>query len=288
MAFFENAVERAAALATTCGRLAMGGGLEAAVGVTVGAAGLAAVVSSTVRKHGPESEAVLAKIRARIRDDLEAFAKVENWDSRPDLEEADKAMERALAGVFLGRSELAASARTSQGFPEAATEMMLQKLAEREPDIFGPRGSTVAKNYTRRVIRTALEAAIDNEDYFRKLEPHLLIETLHGLGVLEQKVDAVHDAVEDTQKMVLELLRRVPGSDTYIIEKMKVEFGVNDRSEALCFHAPAFPWPLEALHYFQDTMRMSFYFSNGFSKDFGIPSSMRKPTTTTIGIGWIP
>ncbi len=48
MAYFENCVERATALAATCGWLAFGGGAEAAVGVAVGGAGLAALVSDAV------------------------------------------------------------------------------------------------------------------------------------------------------------------------------------------------------------------------------------------------
>lgn len=205
LAFFENCVERATALAATCGWLAFGGGAEAAVGVAIGGAGLAAVVSDTVRRHGPESEAALKSIRKRIAADLGAHAKVERWDTRADLEAADDSMERALAGCFLDRKALAASARSPEGFPGSATTLILARLAEREPATFGKDGPRAARDFADLVVRTALEAAIENESYFKNLQPHLLMETLRGLGTVEERVDEVHGVVTRIQGMVAEL-----------------------------------------------------------------------------------
>jgi hypothetical protein len=190
MAFFENCVERATALAATCGWLAFAsGGAEAAVGVVIGSAGLAAVVSEAVKRHGPESNAALESIRKRIAADLSKHADVERWDNRLDLQAADASMERALTGCFLDRKALAASARSAEGFPGSATKLILASLAEREPATFGPNGPVVARGFAELVVHTALEAAIENENYFKSLHPHLLMEMLRGLGSVEEKID---------------------------------------------------------------------------------------------------
>ncbi|MEM6676258.1 MAG: hypothetical protein AAF675_00140 [Pseudomonadota bacterium] len=209
MAFFENCVERATALAATCGWLAFGGGAEAAVGVAIGGAGLAAVVSDAVRRHGPESEAALKSIRKRIAADLAAHAKVERWDTRADLEAADASMERALAGCFLDRKALAASARSPEGFPGSATKLILARLAEREPATFGQEGPLAARDFADLVVRTALEAAIENESYFKNLEPHLLMVTLRGLGIVEERIDAGFRQVRVATERNHELLKEI-------------------------------------------------------------------------------
>lgn len=205
LAFFENCVERATALAATCGWLAFGGGAEAAVGVAIGGAGLAAVVSDAVRRHGPESEAALKSIRKRIAADLTAHAKVERWDTRADLEAADASMERALAGCFLDRKALAASARSPEGFPGSATKLILARLAERESATFGQDGPRAARDFADLVVRTALEAAIENESYFKNLEPHLLMEMLRGLGTVEERVGQIGSQVDLTYRLVSEI-----------------------------------------------------------------------------------
>lgn len=208
MAILESCVERATALAAACGWLAFGGGAEAIVGVTVGAAGLATLVSEVSRRHGPESAAALSAIRKRVRTDLESFADVERWDAKADIRAADLAMQRGLVGCFLDRRELAASARSVEGFPGAATILILEKLGAREPGTFGPSGAEAGKSFAKTVIETALKAAIENHAYFTELQPHLLIEALQGIGTIEAKIDDVLQIVEDTHALLLEMNRR--------------------------------------------------------------------------------
>jgi hypothetical protein len=271
MAFFENCVERPTALAATCGWLVFGGGAEAAVGLAIGAAGLSAVVSDAVRRHGPESDAAMEKMRKRIRADLERFAMAEGWDTRTDLDAADAAMERALVGCFLGRQELARSACDPEGFPEAATRLILGKLAEREPATFGSDGPQTAKDYAHRVIRAALEAALDNEDYFRRLQPHLLMETLRGLGTLRERQAALQDGVDNIQSMMMEMLRRIPETDAFEMTDIRIEVVVNDREKLIVVHNKRFLWDLSAFEYDVTERHLTFCFTNGFKKDFGTP-----------------
>lgn len=276
MAFFEDCVERSVALAATCGWLAFGGGAAAVSGVAISSGGLAALVSNSVRQHGPESKAALKSLRKRILRDLRAHAAAERWDNRADIEAADAAMERALIGCFLNRKELAASARQKDGFPTEGAQLILEKLAEREPDTFGPYGPQVARDYARLVIRTALESALEDEQYFRNLQPHLLIETLRGIGSVEEKVDAVHAGVTK----ILEILSNARPSDSIAIEidKIKIELYVNDRGEAFLFHDRPFPYGLEKLAYDPETGRADFVIPGDFKRDFGIPisSGLRK------------
>lgn len=256
-------------LAATCGWLAFGGGAEAAVGVAIGGAGLATVVLDAVRRHGPESEAALKSIRKRISKDLHAHAAAERWDNRADIETADAAMERALAGCFIDRQALATSARSEEGFPAAATQLILAKLAEREADIFGSSGPQAARDYARLVISTALEAAIENEAYFKSLHPHLLMETLRGIGAVEEKIEAVHSDVTT----ILEILsRKYPSASCALeIDKIKVELVVNDRGESIIFHDKPFPYELERVEFDPKTCHMYFVIPGDFRKNFGIP-----------------
>lgn len=269
MAFLEDCIERSVALAATCGWLAFSGGAEAIAGVAIGGTGLASAVSSTLRKHGPESDTALRSIRKRISKDLRAFAKVEHWDNRADLAAADEAMERALVGCFLDRKALAASARSKNGFPEEATRLILLKLAEHEKTVFGPTGPQAARDYAALVVRTALNAAIENESYFKNLQPHLLLEMLRGVGTVEEKVDAVRAEVSK----ILEILNanRPLSENAREIGDIKIELYVNDRGECFLFHNKAFPYELELVEYNRVTGCVDFVIPGGFRKDFGIP-----------------
>ncbi|MCG7522316.1 hypothetical protein [Ruegeria sp. Ofav3-42] len=267
MAFFEDSVDRATALAATCGWLAFGGGAEAAVGVAIGAAGLVAVVSDAVRKHGPESRAALEKMRKSIRTDLEFYAATEGWDNRADLEAADKAMDRALTGCFLDRKELAESSRSSVGFPDAATPLILNKLASREPTVFGPQGSDVAKKFAHLVVRAALEAAIENEGYFRRLEPHLLMETLRGIGTLEEKLTDIGNDI----KRILEIIQPVKATQRdFTGRDIRLEMVVNSRGEIIFFHDKPFDSGLLSIQFDIATFELFVHFRNSGALKYSI------------------
>lgn len=306
MAFVEDCIERGTALAATCGWLAIGGGAEAAVGLAIGGAGLASIVSASVRRHGPESEAALRRIRVRIARDLERHAEVERWGRRGDIAEADAAMERALAGCFLERAALAATARSPEGFPVAATRLILAELARREPGVFGPGGPAVAREHASLVIRTALEAALENEAYFRNLDPHLTMEMLRGIGVLEAGIRAVH---EDVGK-ILEIVSRLslggalqPVAATVIepevagpavaplppaeLDKMELEFAVNDEGRWIIFHDRPFPLRLQRIEYDWDRRLLQFVFPGGFNANWGIPLQEGLHTAVTAEINEI-
>jgi hypothetical protein len=192
-------------------------------------------------------------------------------------------MERALTGCFLNRKELAASARQKEGFPTEGTRLILEKLAEREPGTFGPSGSQAARDYAGLVVRTALEAAIENEQYFKNLQPHLLMEMLRGIGSIEEKVDAVH---ADVTKILEILSRARPLARTATeVDKIRIELVVNDRGECMIFHNGPFPYELVKLTYDPETGRIDFFIPGGFKRDFGIPvhPDLRKYFENNIG-----
>lgn len=211
MAFLEDCIERSTALAAACASLAFGGGIDATMGIIVGAVGLAGTALGHTRRHGAESSVALGAIRRRIAADLISFSHNERWETSAEIAEADAAMARTLAGCFLDRRALAASARDPDGFPGAATRIVLEALAEREPLTFGTDAPPIARRYAEIVIHTALEAAVENEAYFRALEPHLLFETLQGIGTLEHGMKEIGDKVEalgDQVGLTYEELRR--------------------------------------------------------------------------------
>jgi ankyrin repeat protein len=188
LAFLEDCIDRSTAIAAACGWMAFGGGIEATVGLVVGAAGLATAVAGIARRHGAESERALAAIRRRVAADLSRAAQSDSWETSAEIEIADEALARALSGCFLDRAALAASARHPDGFPEAATRIVLAALARREPLAFGADAAPVARRYAETVIRAALRAAVENEAYFKALEPHLLFEMLEGIGTVERQL----------------------------------------------------------------------------------------------------
>lgn len=271
MALFEACVERASALAATCGWLALGGGTEAAVGLVIGGGSLVAAVSASVRKHGPESESALRVIRKRIALDLASYAQAENWETRSEIAAADAAMDRALSGCFLDRQALAGSTRSSDGFPVAAGKIILGKLGEREPEIFGPDGPKVARDYAEVVIQTALKAAIDNEDYFKGLHPHLLMETLRGLGSIEEKVDAMHVDI----RKILDLVKEdhSPSALATKLDEGRFEITANEAGAVLLFHDRPLPYPIEALEFDYHRRELFFVFPGEFKRSWGIPVS---------------
>lgn len=206
LTFLEKCLERATVLAVTCGWLVFGGGLESTFGVAIGDAGLAAGVSGVVRDHGPESHEALRAIRGQVAKDLNLFAEIERWDTRAELAAADIAMERGLTGCFIDRQELIALALDPQGFPDAATKLIIGNLAERDPEMFGAAGPAVARGYANLVVKTACQAMIENEGYFKNLRPHLVMETLRGIGSLEEAVDKVHTDVRTLSEKLSDLL----------------------------------------------------------------------------------
>lgn len=220
MPFLEDCIERSTAIAAACGWIALGGGIEAAVGVVVGAAGLASAVTSVARRHGPESQAALNAIRKRIAGDMMRYSQAERWDNSQEIQAADAALGRALAGCFLDRRALAESARAPGGFPKNATRIVLNALSVREPAAFGDNAPPVSRRYAEVVVTTALEAAIENEAYFKELEPHLLLEMLKGIGVLEVKIDAIHDDVRETLATIRRLQPQGHPNDTNAVGQL--------------------------------------------------------------------
>lgn len=191
-------------------------------------------------------------------------------------------MDRALAGSFLERQALAASARSPDGFPGAATRLILAELARREPDVFGPRGLKVSRNYARLVIHTALEAVVENEAYFRGLAPHLTMEMLRGLGVLDAKIDTVHADVTKILEIVSRMAPRFltpataevelfPTASPSEVDQMKIVIGVSEQGQLIVFHNRMFPYSIDRIDYDPATRLLHFVILGNFRRDFGIP-----------------
>lgn len=216
------------------------------MGIVVGAVGLASATLGRTRRHGAESNIALAAIRRRIAADLTSYSRDERWENSAELEQADIAMADALAGCFLDRRALAASARDPNGFPGSATRIVLAALAERKPLTFGAEAAPIARRYAELVIRTALEAAVENEAYFKALEPHLLFETLRGIGTLERDLSEIGKGVVNVREEVgltFEEVKRTSEELRLNSEKVKRTL---DLVEQLHAHGVSLPTPTTA------------------------------------------
>jgi hypothetical protein len=182
-------IEETVGLAGGCLWLACGGGGEAALAGALGAAGLAAVVLDKLAKRGPESKRTLARIRRKILVDFENWTKSEGGETRVEVEQADKALQRALHRCFLSHIALAATARHKEGFVVAAGNLILNELAKRE-DLFS-QPHTIARRFADAVIASALTAAFEDRNYFEAIEPYLLLEALKGIGTLHSEIQGV-------------------------------------------------------------------------------------------------
>lgn len=199
MAFLESCSEKAAALAGGLVWLTVGGDqAEPMVMAAVASAGLAAVVGGAMQRPGPESARRLRKIQSHVR------ASIADWQRREGVSEADlaaaeAALDRSLAACFVDRQRLAASAVSEDGFPHRATALVLEDLALREPIFAEPGEGSIARRFATEVVVAALKAAVEDEAYFRKLQPLLLLEIARALGPLQpmrQLVAEIHGTVQ--------------------------------------------------------------------------------------------
>ncbi|MEM5517840.1 hypothetical protein WNY37_12860 [Henriciella sp. AS95] len=184
-----------------------------AAGVTaaVGATALVALFHAERRKNKDasqlDSDKALKKITARIadewRNDLPDFGK---HDFQKELHIAEEALKTALPRCSMDYATLADATTKGAGkFPDKATEEVLEQLARTDPSNFGENGSALAKKLADNVIRAAFMGAIENEDYFRKFQPRLLL-------AIAEKVGDIYDmqlALKELEERNFETLTRV-------------------------------------------------------------------------------
>lgn len=206
MAFLESCSEKAASLAGGLVWLAGFGGQEPepVVMAAVAGVGLAALAREAFKRSGPENPRQLKKIQDHVRASIADWQRQEGV-AEADLAAAEAALDRSLGTCFIDRQRLADSAVSGDGFPRRATELVLEHLALREPIFREALPGDIARRFAAQVVQAALEAAVQDEDYFRKLEPHLLLSMAQGIGKLQPLPHLVAETHQAVQQLVTRL-----------------------------------------------------------------------------------
>ena len=165
MGFYENGLERTAAICVGATSLAFGALPSGVLETGVGLAGVAGFVLGKSQKFGPECARVRNRIRKKVLEDYDAYIKAEgdNWDLNADLQSADEALQECLGECVIDRKKLAASAVTPKGFPQQAVIVIMDGLAEVRPDLFGEgRKEDLPYRYATDVVRAGIEETVGN------------------------------------------------------------------------------------------------------------------------------
>ena len=153
MGFYENGLERSAAVCVGLGSVAFGAPPAGALEAGIGLAGVAGFVLGRSAKFGPECARVRRGIQKKVLNDYRAMLKNEgdSWQANADLEAANEALLKGLEGCIIDRARLAASAVTPAGFPDEAVKVILAGLGGVRPDLFGDgKTETLAYRYAAR------------------------------------------------------------------------------------------------------------------------------------------
>ncbi|MFN3259871.1 MAG: hypothetical protein ACE37J_04850 [Pikeienuella sp.] len=178
------------------GLTAIGFGAAIAPGATeaaIGAGGLIGRVLGARQKFGPECDRTRRRIQESVRTGFTRMLEIEgdDWSAHPDLAEADAALSAALKGCMIDRRRLAAAAVSRAGFPEGAVAAVMEGLAAERPDLFSPeREGTLAHQYAGAVVSAGIRAAAENADWYRALEPDLILAIGQGVGETREEVKA--------------------------------------------------------------------------------------------------
>ncbi len=222
-------IDRTSGLAFGCVGLAIGG--VASLPVTTMALGtLGALAFAARAKHGTDSRTVIRRISRRLRDTRRKDQQY-GYAEQDELDRIAKAFVKASDGAMLSAEDLATLSVTPDmsGFPEAASSIILTAIGKANPQ-FAEDG--LAREFAQDALAEALRAAIEDADYFKKLEPHLLIRTAESMGTVlafleRMEADAIQkgrqlDEMQDTlerfaderlpEKLLIRLVRKVDDS----------------------------------------------------------------------------
>jgi tetratricopeptide (TPR) repeat protein len=199
MSILEGALDKSVALCFGVGAMAFGSPGSVA-DTTVAAAGLIGFLLGQRQKFGPESARIRKSIQKRLLENYSALGSGSDGGgaTMADLAAANDALNVALEHCMLDRAKLAASAVTPEGFPDRAVIVVMEGLGQANPDFFGQKqAGTLPYRFAGDVVRAGIQAAIDNADYYRQLEPQLMFEMARGIGQTRDDARATRLTVEE-------------------------------------------------------------------------------------------
>jgi len=220
-------IDRVSNLAFGCATVGFGmsvGGAAATGAMAAGGAGaivLMGLAFAARAKHGTESTRLLKKIRKEIREQWRQDQSFGHYE-QSELDRISKTLGTLLPECMLSPPDLAKLAVQADkvGFPDSATDYVLATIADKEAK-FGEKG--LAREFAEFVIHAAFTAAIEDESYFRQLQPHLLIQQAEKIGEMlsyleeqDQKLGRIEGLVETMlasslkPETLITLARRLP------------------------------------------------------------------------------
>lgn len=184
MAWLTQSIERAAQVAGGAIWLGFCGATYAEPVTVTGVAltGLAAVLVQGLRKYGLDNGQVLKGIQKNARARVEQ--KLGSATEQFDLRDADRALAEALPHCVPDRDALVSAANDVDGFSMRAAGLIMAELALKEPRIFGEDAPKTGRDFAKTVVQAALDAAVNDPEYFEKLRPHLDLQAQQNLAKL--------------------------------------------------------------------------------------------------------
>ncbi len=224
MGFYQNGLDKAAAVCFGAATMAFGGlGPPGTNEAGIGLAGLVGFVLGRKEKFGPECARVRARIQKKLLAGYRDYIKVEgdDWELNADLEAAAHALDETLGDCVIDRKRLVATAVTPEGFAAGAVAVILEELGKKRPDLFAAgKSGTLAYRYARDVVRAGIEAAADNPDDYRQIEPALMWQMAGKLGIIDAAINAARADIRQLNETVERLIEQG--------EERAREFGIKE------------------------------------------------------------
>lgn len=164
--------------------------IEASVGV----AGMIAFVLGKASKFGPECHRVRSAVQADVYKHYANLMSGSDGDedARTSLEAANRALDSALSKCVIDRARLVKAALSPAGFASQATAAVMESLGEIRPELFMlSQRETVAYRFAAEVIAAGFAGALSNQNYYREIEPELMLGLAKSIGTIDEKVDLV-------------------------------------------------------------------------------------------------
>lgn len=200
MQFTGKSVESISAIGIGLGALLFG---PPATGTTETAIGISGLISS-IRDSKTELSAELESVTQSCRKSvLSTFShllegEIGSDGANADIEAADIAIVEAIKKGAFDQNSLKNCISSPKGFIESGTDQIALALGQYRPDLFDPENANkIPYQYLTTVARSALSSVFRNIEFYRKIEPGLVIEIGQKVGIIDRKLDKIEKKISE-------------------------------------------------------------------------------------------